>query len=218
MDAKAFAESASPGMWLQVAVELFDTAVEMRKPGARSLIGQRVDGGPWYQKDGANRTLFLLSGFAMENALKAFLVYENPAWVSNGRLARPLKSHSLTELRERSALAPHRKRLAWVLSAMEDGLESWARYPCSLKMETIRSERFMTDAIWAGYLKIMSEYGAKLTKLIARKPWKGPHGVGGAWSFHGEYLGALVDIEAKQPAHSKRKKAPAKRAAIGKQG
>lgn len=91
---------------------------------------------------------------------------------------------------------------------MEDGLESWARYPCVLEMETIKPERFMTDAIWNGYLKIMSEYGDKLTKLIALKPWKGPHGITGTWSFQGEYLGALVDVKGKQPAAPKRNSNP----------
>lgn len=194
MTAKQFAESAAPGMWLHVAGDLHDQAVAIENGIGRALISHRIADRDWTTKDASTRSMFLLCGFAMENALKAFLVYENPHWVSNGRLAKQLKSHELTKLRERSKLAPNRKRLAWILTAFEEGIESWARYPCTLKMEETTPERFLSDAMWEGYCKIMAEYGEKLTKLIARKPWKGPHGVEGYWSFEGNYLGATVSV------------------------
>ena len=52
-----------------------------------------------------DKSIFLLGGFALENAIKAFLVYENPDWVSGGRLSRNLKTHSLTKLQAKAKLA-----------------------------------------------------------------------------------------------------------------
>jgi hypothetical protein len=80
------------------------------------------------QSRGIDRSVFLLGGFALENAIKAFLVYENPQWVSNGRLSRNLKSHSLTALQSKSELVPYKKRHVSILKAFEGGLDSWFRY------------------------------------------------------------------------------------------
>ena len=33
-----------------------------------------------------NKATFLLCAFALENAIKAFLIYEHPAWISDGCL------------------------------------------------------------------------------------------------------------------------------------
>ena len=73
--------------------------------------------------DNIDKSVFLLGGFALENAIKAFLVYENPHWISNGRLSRSLRSHSLTGLQRQSAQIPFKSRYAWVLRGFEEGLK-----------------------------------------------------------------------------------------------
>jgi hypothetical protein len=40
------------------------------------------------QTRGIDKSVFLLGGFALENAVKAFLVYDNPSWMdSSNRIA-----------------------------------------------------------------------------------------------------------------------------------
>ncbi|WP_146394824.1 hypothetical protein [Planctomycetes bacterium CA13] len=58
---------------------------------------------PWALTD---RPTFLLASFALENAIEVFLVFQNPSWVSNGRLAKPLRSHKLSALTGKSHNIP----------------------------------------------------------------------------------------------------------------
>jgi hypothetical protein len=44
--------------------------------------------------DETNKATFLLCAFALENAIKAFLVYEHPDWVSDGHIHAELAATS----------------------------------------------------------------------------------------------------------------------------
>ena len=187
---KDFAERANPHSWLLVADNLHEQAVRLRRGGpAGYLTLQEPTGRVLARWPAENRAVFLLAGFALENALKAFLVYQNPEWVSNGRLARRLKTHSLTNLSMLVVDLPWPKRGPPVLREFERGLESWARYPCALAAEDSEAEPVLRDALWRQYLGLMSAYGKALMTLLARG-WSGPHGTGGVWEMEGGYLGA----------------------------
>jgi hypothetical protein len=169
-----FADLAGPHSWLMVADNLHEQAVRLYENRGRGTVIRTDRRGEHFPRDSVNRAVFLLGGFALENALKAFLVYENPAWVSNGCLARPLRTHSLSSLHEKAQLVPYRKRFRWVLATFESGLESWARYPCALSANESRFEAAMQDRVWAGYRTVMSAYGRRLQRLL-RAGWRGPH-------------------------------------------
>lgn len=190
---RRFVDEANPNQWLLVADNLHCQAVEVRGRFGKSIEAQ-TDGanvliGEW---DGANRSAFLLAGFALENALKAFLVYENSSWISNGRLSGKLRSHNLVELKNQSRCVPYKRESIAVLRRFEDGLETWARYPCSLDASVPIVQVQMTDDDWDKYLHLMAAYGRRLTKLLSEKIWNGPHGFKARWSYHGEHLGAHI--------------------------
>lgn len=185
----AFVEIANPHSWLLAADNLHEQAAYLGASQGRSRLtfadwrtGQSTS---W---DGANRSMFLLGGFALENAIKAFLVYENPHWISNGRLSRRLQSHKLTALRKESQLIPYKDRYEDVLAVFEEGLDTWARYPCGLTTETTRLEAVMNERIWAGYSSLMESCGRRLVELLTGKVWYGPHGFEGRWTFEGSFL------------------------------
>ena len=69
--------------------------------------------------DGTNKSG--IGWFALENAIKAFLVYENPQWISNGKLGRPLRSHKLIALQKQSKHIPFKKRYVWCWSGSKKG-------------------------------------------------------------------------------------------------
>ena len=98
----------------------------------------------------------MLGGFALENALKAFLVSENPEWISNGRLSRKLRSHSLITLQQQIKRVPFKKSLLRVLLEFEEGLDSWARYPCGLDASRSGHQTVLTEKSWDGYLTLMA--------------------------------------------------------------
>jgi hypothetical protein len=162
-------EFANPHSWLLTADNLHEQATAIYAGRAYSSITTKVDANNiiLQQTRGIDKSVFLLSGFALENAIKAFLVYENPHWVSNGRLSKNLKSHSLTTL--------------------EDGLDSWFRYPCALTVEETKEEGHLYDHLWHGYSAVMRAYGRKLTMLLG-KGWQGPHGFYGRWMIYGRAL------------------------------
>lgn len=184
-----FAEAASPHSWLMTADNLHSQALLLSRSLGQSrltYVDHRDGSMTWW--DGANRGMFLLGGFALENALKAFLVYENPSWVSNGRLGGPLRSHSLTKLQGMVRDVPYKGRLVWVLREFEDGIESWSRYPCALTAQETQIEARMTKSLWVGYLRVMNAYGNRLRKMMSSGLWRGPHGVEGRWHFFGEAM------------------------------
>ncbi|MGY2848552.1 hypothetical protein ACVIWU_001570 [Bradyrhizobium sp. USDA 4509] len=183
-------EYANPHSWLLTAENLHDQATEMYSRREQSSILTRLNAKQEviHQMRGVDKPVFLLGGFALENAIKAFLVYENPHWISNGRLSRELKSHKLTVLREQSNLVPYKRSYTHVLEAFESGLDSWFRYPCALTIEDSREGQHLYEHLWQGYIKLMSAFGKKLVTLLD-KEWKGPHGSRGQWKVRGETLG-----------------------------
>lgn len=199
MTARDFAQAAHPHSWMLVADNLYEQSIGLHDGFPSGKTTQR-DGngsvmGEW---PSSSRSTFLLAGFALENAIKAFLVYEHPQWVSNGSLARPLRSHALVALSQKSSLIPWQKRGPAILSRFEQGLESWARYPCALDATETEAEQNLPPALWAGYLGLMRAYGKTLMALL-QQGWSGPHGVSGYFEFQGSYLGAQPNKSFKQP-------------------
>ncbi len=185
-----FVEFANPHSWLLTADNLHSQALIMAAAKGQS-INTYFDhrDGTQMSWDGVNRATFLLGGFALENAIKAFLVYENPAWVSNGSLARSLRSHSLSALQRQAKLIPYKNQYLWVLRQFEEGIDTWSRYPCAVTIAESRFENRMTATLWDGYLRVMHAYGNRLVKLLAGG-WHGPHGFYGRWTFKGDFLSA----------------------------
>jgi hypothetical protein len=184
-------EYANPHSWLLTAENLHEQATVLYGTRDRSSIVTRVDANNRFigQTRGVDKPVLLLCGFALENAIKAFLVYEHPEWVSNGQISTKLKSHSLTKLQERSSLIPYKRKYLWVLRAFESGLESWFRYPCGLTVAETKEGEALHDSYWDGYVRVMHAYGKRLTDLLD-KYWSGPHGFGGRWEMRGgETLG-----------------------------
>lgn len=182
-----FIDLANPHAWLLVADNLHAQAVALNGDRSAVLSRSGPDGtvtGRWHA---TNRSVFLLGGFALENALKAFLVYEFPALVSGGGISRQLKTHSLTRLRAQSTLAPYPVRCRWVLAEFERGIDSWARYPCATSIQSSEDAQVMLDRLWAAYMFLMRGYGRVLMKLLA-KGWHGPLGFYGRFTFSGNFL------------------------------
>ncbi|EOI6454636.1 hypothetical protein ACMU59_001311 [Yersinia enterocolitica] len=181
-----FEDLANPHNWLLVADELHNQALTIYKHKGKKIITRLDKNGDIEDtKDFINRPMFLLSGFALENILKAFLIYENPCWVSNGKLDKKLQSHSLTQLYERSEKIPNDDLSKRVLTAFEDGLNSWARYPCALSIERERTEKKLNEELWQDYLLLMDIWGRTICSLLTIG-WVGPHKFDGHFKFDNE--------------------------------
>lgn len=179
-----FAEMANPHSWLMTADNLFEQCARLHSQNGRGRIGFKDNRGTNLAWDVVDRSMFLLGGFAIENAIKAFLVYENPHFVSDARLAKELRSHRLVELKRKALTIPMPKRSEAILAAFEEGLETWSRYPCGLNAQQTNHQQWFTPELWAAYCDLMRRYGRKLQKHL-ENGWAGPHDTGGKWTFEG---------------------------------
>jgi hypothetical protein len=182
-----FVTFANPHSWLMSADNLHEQAVLIRRNGLSLMSRRDLTTGEVVTRQTANRTTFLLAGFALENAIKAFLVYENPQWVSNGKLGKPLHSHDLVSLQKKAHNIPYRTKHIWVLRSLQHGLNSWARYPCGLNAAETSEEADMRHELWEMYCKLMRAYGNRLIDLL-RVGWTGPHSFEAQWNFYGSFL------------------------------
>lgn len=185
---REFVTAADPHQWMLSAADLHEQAIALHQGRGLIQVTLRRPTQPAVTWDGTNRATFLLAAFALESAIKAFLVYEHPEWIRGGRMNGELQSHKLTKLAEKSRLIPHRERDQPVLAAFEDGNESWMRYPCGLHADDLSPQRQMELKLWLAYRRVMRGYGKKLTRLLA-KGWTDPYGQMGKWTLGWDYLG-----------------------------
>lgn len=183
-----FALRAQPHSWLLVAENLHAQAIAVYKSRGKSITTRLGPNGEVEGRwDTTNRSAFLLGGFALENCIKAYLVYENPEWISGGKLSKKLRSHSLTKLASMSQKLPPAKHDGRIIAAFEHGLESWARYPCGLTVESTEEEAVLTEVLWIEYVELISLYGNQMQDML-REKWNGPHGIGGHFEFSGSFF------------------------------
>lgn len=184
-----FESAANPHAWFLVAYELHEQAVSLMLNSSQSSIVSMRDGDgreldSWSSN---NRTIFLLCGFALENMLKAFLILEHPDYVGEGKLSKEVTHHSLTKLSEASNLVPYKNRAMNTLGYFEDGLESWARYPCGLNWSRTKPQSVLESHMWGNYRWLMRAYEKRFKKLVS-KGWRGPHELDGKFIIEGNWL------------------------------
>ncbi|WP_374589339.1 hypothetical protein [Novosphingobium sp.] len=179
-ECKAFVDAANPHQWILVADNLHEQACHLWSTRGRGNITLIDKDGKRTTWDSTNRAVFLLAAFAMENMLKAFLVYETPRYISDGYL-KEITTHELPDLARTSSLIPYRDRDMWVFEALSKGNESWARYPCGRNAGDVQPEQAWSPALWIKYCDMMRAYAKKMQKLLA-KGWVGPYGYYGRWT------------------------------------
>ena len=165
---REFAASASPLNWYEVAKLMHENAHTLHA-APQGHITYTASGKPVTRRT-TNRSVFLLAAFAMENLVKAYLVYENPHYVEGGRLSRKLlNGHSLSKLQQESRKIPQPKRTRHVLETLEVGVNSWARYPCSTTVERQSLEQAVTPEFWSEYNRVFELYSKHLESLLSKR-------------------------------------------------
>ncbi len=182
-----FEKYAHPHSWFLVASELHEQAKSLKTLSSSEITRIDYEQNKFNKWETANRSTFLLAGFALENILKAFLIYENPRLIENGTLSREIRLHKLSELALKSKLIPYKDRSTNTLRYFEDGLESWARYPCSLNINETKEQELLSKKMWGNYLWLVRAYEKRFKKLIA-KGWDGPHEFSGSFKIEGTWL------------------------------
>jgi hypothetical protein len=154
-ECKNYEKEANPHQWLLSADRLHNQAIALHRQRGDGVLTRTGFGEPAVSWDESNKATFLLCAFALENAIKAFLVYQHPQWISGGHLHVELCTHKLVTLSNKSSLIPYRKRDQWVLAAFEEGNESWMRYPCARRASDLQIEPQLHEKLWKSYLRVM---------------------------------------------------------------
>jgi len=171
---REFAESASPLNWYEVAKLMHENA-HILHSAPQGYVSYST-GDKQITRRTTNRSVFLLAAFALENLIKAYLVYENPHYIEGGKLSKKLlNGHSLSKLQQECKKIPSPKRTLHVFQTLEVGVNSWARYPCSTSIERESIERTVTHEFWHSYNKVFDLYSNRLESLLSKK-WKGAYG------------------------------------------
>ncbi|WP_281701321.1 hypothetical protein [Acetobacter malorum] len=178
---QAFVDAANPHQWFLTAENLHSAAQTLWGHRGTDKITRSGSEYPSVTWDETNRATFLLAAFAMENILKAFLVYEDPTVIKEGFLTK-ITTHDLWSLANCSSHIPYKARDRWVFEALSEGNESWARYPCGRDADHIQPEGEFTIRLWEKYCVMMEVYKKKIKKLLT-KGWVGPSGPYGRWKF-----------------------------------
>jgi len=183
-----FEEFANPHAWYLLASELHEQAKLLKSNSNGSAITRRnfisTQEATW---NTSNRSVILLVGFALENIIKAYLVYELPEVVKNGFLSKKIQTHKLTKLANESSLLPYKNKGYKTLKYYEEGLDSWARYPCGLNFAQTKNQNILSESIWRSYLWLMRAYEIRFKKMML-KGWKGPHEFQGYFEIEGAWL------------------------------
>ncbi len=177
MDDKAnreFASGASPVNWYEVAKIMHENAQSLHNTPQDLITHKTKDKSVTMRV--SDRSVYLLAAFALENLIKAFLIYENPYYIEGGKLSREiLNGHGLSELQKKCKRIPAPKRTLHVFETLEVGINSWARYPCSTSIARETTERYVTPEFWESYKDVFDLYSKRLEELLSKK-WKGPYG------------------------------------------
>lgn len=182
-----FEEIANPHSWFLVASELHEQAKLLRHATTSKITRRDFLGSNSRTWNTSNRTVILLAGFALENIIKAYLIYEHPNYIRNGFLSKNIQTHKLTELARNSTFLPYQSQGSVTLKYFEEGLESWARYPCGLNWAQTKEQNILSDKLWNNYRWLMRAYESRFKKLLL-KGWKGPHEFEGSFDISGSWL------------------------------
>lgn len=177
-----FVDAANPHQWFLTAANLHSNAQALWGRRGMSQLTRYEAGYFPITWDDTNRATFLLAAFAMENMLKAFIVYEDPSAIAEGSLSKIITTHDLWTLANRTSCIPYKVRDRWVFEALSEGNESWARYPCGRDADSIQPEGQFTVRLWEKYCSMMDLYAAKIKKML-KKGWAGPSEFYGRWEF-----------------------------------
>lgn len=172
-----FALSASPTEWHSYADELMDSARILLKEVDNSFVAStNFNGGMKPNRPTVSRPYILLSGFALENALKGLIIAQEPVHVNNGILSNQLKTHSLISLvglAKGLSLSDTEKD---VCKIAQEAIPYWGRYPVPLRSESLKEEQIIDDE----YINLIENLFRRIQKMsyeTYKNGWHSQEGV-----------------------------------------
>ena len=157
-----FTLSASPPEWHSYADELMDSARILLKEVGNSFVASTdYNGGMRPNRPAVSRTYILLSGFALENALKGMIVAQEPAHISNGALSSKLKTHSLLNLVSIAKGLTLTEAEKTVCHIAQEAIPYWGRYPVPLRSESLKEEQILNGE----YVNLIENLFQRIQKM-----------------------------------------------------
>jgi hypothetical protein len=197
-----FVRDASPSEWLSYSEDLRDAAEVLWADSENGMlldVHTTVNGTSRFEKTtGHARSYILLAGLALENAIKAMLVANDPTLINSGILQKALKSHKLLDLASRISGLSLSKEEQQVLKICEDAIPYWGRYPIPLSFDGLQPKEAATAEFRDGFAKLHSRL-CKDVYFAIRDGWDS--GVGPkTWLVRSRRYGDEIDLSERLPS------------------
>jgi hypothetical protein len=144
-----FVRDGSPDRWIGYSLELQDAATALwRLRGERmevTLLHQSAADDKLSKRLVNPRAYVLLAGFALENSLKAQLIVEQPALITDAKLHKPIKTHGLIALMERITRLAFSQPEKDIAEVCEAAIPYWGRYPVPRDYSEVDNEHRVND-------------------------------------------------------------------------
>ncbi|RDV14669.1 hypothetical protein DXT99_13460 [Pontibacter diazotrophicus] len=172
-----FTLSASPTEWHSYADELMDSARILLKEVGNSFVASTdYNGGMRPNRPTVSRSYILLSGFALENALKGLLVAQEPTHIINGALSNKIKNHSLLNLVSIAKDLTLTEAEKTICNIAQEAIPYWGRYPVPLRSESLKEEQILNDE-FVSVIERLFQRVQKMSYETFKNGWQSSEGL-----------------------------------------
>lgn len=163
-----FIVDGSPDSWLSFAEELMDSAEILWKQNDHSIrseiIHDKTEILESRKISSISRPYFLLIGFAIENLLKGFIVFDDPTTITSGKIKR-IKTHKITNLIKEISYIKLSEEELDICKKIEEAIPYWGRYPIPLEVSDITPDIGITSET----RKIINDMYGRLASILYQK-------------------------------------------------
>ena len=153
-----FVRDAVPSRWIDYSLELQEAAKNLWSNRANSmevtmLHGQSV--GDCITQELSNPRIYaLLAGLALENSLKAQLIVEQPAYITDAKLHKPFRTHQLIKLMDLVKDMEFDEGERKLAAICEQAIPYWGRYPVPRDYNDVAEEHKLGDKFHSDFVAL----------------------------------------------------------------
>ena len=173
---REFTENASPDNWLHYGDEFRRAALTLWKDKENLWIDFSSEEKEGKERPAISRSFMLVSGFSIENVLKAYLVAINPTLINTGLLGKKLHVHNLVKLSNLCIDLSFDDKEIELMEILSAAIPYWGRYPIPTHYNDIKPEKIVSEEFYDIYKAIYDKiFNAVLDKI--KNGWDAGNGI-----------------------------------------
>ena len=125
----------------------------------------------------------MLTGFALENLIKANLIGDNPDLIKEGKLDKSIGSHNIIRLCEMIKDFELKVPEHDLLELLKEAIPYWGRYPIPKNHTQINDEKYLIESDHHTFLSLFERLQLRLLKRTSSN-WLDVNGNKTDWDTH----------------------------------